>query len=396
MVFLEMPTTTVISWNTMIDGYVSNGEGSKSLSFFRSMVEEDSGVKPDVFGVLSAIEACSIEILPKKSSREIHCYIIRQLFEWEIKIMTTVLDMYYNCGEMDNAERLFDVIPKENVGLWNVLINGYFLNGRPEMAVESLMKMEEFGIEPVVVTMVNHLPSLTLLRSSSYGRFVHFFSIRKGLLPHSILQTTFTSMYAKRGDLRSAKLLFDMLFEKSLVSWNVMIAAYVQNDKSMEAMSLFQRLPMEGEPLLKPGAFTISSIIPAYSELASLRQGKQIHRYVFKPGYHHNTLTLNSIMYMYAKCVDLKASTTVFDKMPRRGDDVVIWNTIILAHALHGFGKMTLEMFSDMKREPRFQPNKSTFFVILSVCSVSGLMNEAWMYFEIMQSERNLHPQIEH
>ncbi|KAK8917041.1 Pentatricopeptide repeat-containing protein [Platanthera zijinensis] len=395
MVFLEMPARAVVSWNTMIDGYVSNGEGSKSLSCFRSMVEEDSGVKPDVVGAMSAIEACSMEILPK-SGREIHCYIIRQQFESEIKVMTTLLDMYCNCGEMNNAERLFDVIPKENVVVWNVLINGYFLNGRPEMAVESLVKMEEFGMEPGVVTMVNLLPSLTLLRSSSYGRAVHGFSIRKGLLPHSVLQTAFTSMYAKRGELRSAKLLFDMLFEKSLVSWNVMIAAYVQNGKSMEAMSLFQLLLMEGEPLLKPDVFTISSIIPAYSELASLRQGKQIHGYVFKLGYHHNTLTLNSIMYMYAKCGDLKASTTVFDKMPLRGDDVVTWNTIILAHALHGFGKTALEKFSDMKRQARFQPNESTFFSVLSACSVSGLMNEAWMYYEMMQSEHNLHPQIEH
>ncbi|KAK8964978.1 Pentatricopeptide repeat-containing protein [Platanthera guangdongensis] len=323
MVFLQMPARAVVSWNTMIDGYVSNGEGSKSLSCFRSMVEVDSGVKPDVVGVMSAIEAGSMEILPKKSGREIHCYIIRQQFESEIKVMTTLLDMYCNCGEMENAER-------------------------------------------------------------------------KGLLPHSVLQTAFASMYAKRGQLRSAKLLFDMMFEKSLVSWNVMIAAYVQNDKSMEAMSLFQLLLMEGEPLLKPDVFTISSIIPAYSELASLRQDKPIHGYVFKPGYHHNTLTLNSIMYMYAKCGDLKASTTVFDKMPLRGDDLVTWNTIILAHALHGFGKTALEKFSDMKREARFQPNESTFFSVLSACSVSGLMNEAWMYFEMMQSGHNLHPQIEH
>ncbi|PKU63430.1 pentatricopeptide repeat-containing protein At4g35130, chloroplastic [Dendrobium catenatum] len=388
--FIEMPIRETVSWNAMMEGYVSNGEGLKSLSLFRKL-QEDFGVKSDELGVLSALEACCLESLPKKG-KEIHCHIIRQCFELEIKVLTTLLDMYCNCGEIVYAERLFSLMPKENVVAWNVMINGYVLSNQHEMAFASFMKMQESDIEQNAITMVNLLPSLTQLRTLSHGKSVHGAAIRRGLLPHLFLETALNVMYAKNGELRSAKLLFDEMPEKSLVAWNVMISAYVQNEKNLEAIDIFLRLLME-QPLLKPDAFTISSIVPAYSELTSLPHGKQIHGYVFKLGYESNTLIQNSIIYMYARCGDLRDSRKVFDKMLCR--DVVTWNTIILAYAFHGLGNNALDMFSDMKKLG-FEPNESTFLSVLSACSVCGFIDKGWMYFDIMQKEHKVNPQIEH
>ncbi|XP_020581733.1 pentatricopeptide repeat-containing protein At4g35130, chloroplastic [Phalaenopsis equestris] len=388
--FLDMPTRETVSWNALMEGYVSNGEGLKSLSWFRKL-QEDFGMKSDELGVLCALEACCLEILPKKG-KEIHCHIIRQYVESDIKVLSTLLDLYCNCGEMLYAKRLFNMIPKENVVVWNVMINGYVLSNQHEMAVASFMNMRESDIEQNAITMVNFLPSLTQLRSLPHGKSVHGAAIRKGLLPHLCLETALTVLYAKNGELTSAKLVFDTMPEKSLVSWNVMISAYAQNNRSLEALNLFLLLMLE-EPYLKPDAFTISSILPAYSELALLRLGKQIHSYVFKLGYESNTWIQNSIIFMYAKCGDLNESRKLFDKM--LFPDVVTWNTIILAYGLHGLKKIALEMFSDMKKL-NFEPTDSTFLSILSACSVSGFIDEGWMYFDIMQREHKINPRIEH
>ncbi|KAG0474422.1 hypothetical protein HPP92_014108 [Vanilla planifolia] len=360
-VFLDMPARDIVSWNTMIDGYLSNGKGLKSLSSFRQM-QKDFGLKPDQCGVMSALRACNKELSPKKG-REIHCYVIKQGFELDNQVITTLLDMYCKCGEMRHAERLFHNMQERNVVTFNVMINGYALSNQPVMAVVSLMEMQESGVEPDAITLLNLIPSLTQLRCSSHGRSVHGFAIRKACLPDLILETALMVMYAKIGELNSAILLFDRMPERTL----------------------------EGTSL-KPDAFTITNIVPAYSELASLRHAGQIHGYVFKLKYGTNTLVHNSMMHMYSRCGDLNASRKVFDKMLER--DVVSWNTIILAYALHGIGSTALDLFKVMK-EMGFEPNNDTFQSVLSACSVSGFIEEGWMYFDIMQREYNFSPQIE-
>ncbi|PKA59610.1 Pentatricopeptide repeat-containing protein [Apostasia shenzhenica] len=385
-VFFEMNERTIVSWNTMIDGYVSNGKGLEAISCFREM-QEGFGLVPDQLGLMGALEACSLEKL-LKNGKEIHCCMIRHEFNLQIKVATTLLDMYCKCAEMIYAERLFEVMPNKNVVALNVLINGYVLSDRPDMAVASMKKMQEFDS----ITMVNLLPALTKLRILLQGKSVHGVTIRRGFLPHLVLETALTVMYAKCGELRSVELLFDAMLEKSLVSWNAMISAYVQNNRNLEALKLFINL-MGAAPLLIPDVFTLSGILPAYAEIASLQHGKQIHGHALKLGYGNNTLILNCIIYMYAKCGNLDAVRKAFEKMTCR--DIVTWNTIILSYAIHGDGKAALDLFFHMK-DAGFEPNGSTFVSALSACSISGFIDEGWMYFNMMQEEFDITPQVEH
>ncbi|KAF8405465.1 hypothetical protein HHK36_010371 [Tetracentron sinense] len=169
-----------------------------------------------------------------------------------------------------------------------------------------------------------------------------------------------------------------------------MIAAYVQNMWNKEALELFQDL--QNTPL-KPDAITIASILPAYAELASLREGKQIHGYITKSEFGLNTIISNSVIYMYAKCSDIWSAQKFFDIMLSK--DAISWNTIIMAYAIHGCGKIALELFSEM-RENGIEPNESTFISVLSSCSIAGMVDEGWEYFNSMERDYSIVPGIEH
>nr|XP_010943474.1 pentatricopeptide repeat-containing protein At4g35130, chloroplastic [Elaeis guineensis] len=387
-VFDEMPIRDIVSWNSMIDGYVLNGEGWRSLICFREM-QEASGLQHDRYGVMSALAACSLE-MSANQGKEIHCHVIRHGLESDIKVQTSLLDMYCKCGKVFYAERLFQTMNQRNVVTWNALIGGYALNNQPHKAFACIVEMQADSIGPDAVTMVNLLPACGQVRGISHGKAIHGLSIRKSFLPHLVLETALIDMYAKCGELGSAEWLFDQMTEKSLVSWNAMIAAYVQNGRNMKALEVFLNLCNRN---LEPDLFTISSIMPAYAELASLRYGKQIHSYVLKSKYGSNTLVLNCIIYMYARCGDLKTSREVFDRMVCK--DIVSWNTIIIGYGYHGHGKIALDLFSDMKSKG-IQPNESTFVSVLTACSLSGLVDEGWLNFNAMQQEYNISPQIEH
>ncbi|RWV81574.1 hypothetical protein GW17_00056988 [Ensete ventricosum] len=387
-VFFEMPVRDDVSWNSLVDGYVSNGEGWRSLVCIKQM-QEDFGMKLDWFAITSAVAACSLELCLEQG-KEIHCHVIRNGLESDIKLQTALLDMYCKNGDMIYAERLFSSMSRRNIVTWNALIGGYALNDEPLRAFASAIKMQDNYMIPDVITLVNLLPVCAELRSMDHGKAIHALAIRKGFLPHLILETALMDMYAKSGDLKPSELLFKKMTEKSLVSWNAMIAAYVQNGRNLEALELFLHL-QEGP--LRPDVFTITSIIPACAELASLQQGKQIHSYVLRAGYGSDTVVLNSIINMYARCGDLNISRQVFDRLTWR--DLVSWNILIMGYAIHGYGKAALELFSAMK-DTGLKPNQSTFTSVLTACSITGLSDEGWLHFDSLQREYGMSPEIEH
>ncbi|KAJ6827931.1 pentatricopeptide repeat-containing protein, chloroplastic [Iris pallida] len=389
-VFDEMPVRDAVSWNSMIEGYVSNGEELESLRCFRTM-QQVAQLKPDRFSVMSVLEACCLLVLPSEIGKQIHCHAVRHGLSMDTKVCNSLLDMYCKCGNMAYAERLFDTALHKNLVAWNVMLGGYSLNNQPDCALACLIDMQVDSVDPDTVTLVNFLPACTQLENLSHIKTVHGASTRRGLVPHLALETAVIDSYAKCGELRLAELLFTRMTERSLVSWNAMITAYAQNGKCLKALRLFYNLLHEWP--LKPDDFTVSCIIPAYAQLESLRHGKQIHAYAIKLGYITNTSIVNSMINMYARCGDLQASKVLFKEMSCK--DITSWNTMLMAYGIHGFGKDALETFSRLK-EHGLQPNESTFVSVLSACGISGLADEGWTHFNSMEVEYGIVPQVEH
>ncbi|KAJ3689774.1 hypothetical protein LUZ61_018938 [Rhynchospora tenuis] len=387
-VFDEMPAKDLVSWNSMIDGYALNREGRKALSCFKDL-PGSLGKQHDGFGIMSALGACSLEA-SLKSGREIHGYMIRNDLEKDTKVVTSLLDMYCKCKDMSSAEKVFNRIPIKTVVTWNSLIGGYSLNEQYASAISCVKKMLCENTEPDTVTMVKLIAACAAMENASVGKTIHAYSMRKGFLPHMYIETALTDLYGKCGELRSAQLLFDRMLEKNLVSWNAMLAAYVKNQEYRKAIDLFVGLLNDS---VEPDLYTTCAIVPAFTELASLKDGKQIHSYAVRKGFSNNLVLSNSIIYMYAKCGDLKSSREVFDRISHR--DLISWNTILLGYGIHGHGKAALDLFSDMKAKG-YGPDELTFLSLLTACSVSGVTDEGWVLFKSMQKDYGLVPQTEH
>lgn len=387
-VFEEMPVKDLVSWNSMIGGYVAVGDGWSAVVCFQEM--QVVGMKPDRFSMISVLNACAIEGF-LQTGMEIHCQVLKCMLELDVMVQTSLIDMYHKCGRVDYAERLFDKISHKNVVVWNTMIHGYALNAHRMESFSCLKKMQDTdNLSPDAITLINFLPSCTQVGALLEGESIHGYAIRRGFLPHIVLETTLIDLYGACGRVKSAERIFGQLAQKNLISWNTMISAYVHNGRNREALELFQELVSNP---LEPDAITISSILPAYSEVASIGQRKQIHGYVSKLEHHSNTFILNSIVYMYAKCGHLGTAQEIFDRMIFR--DISSWNTIIMAYAMHGFGRRSTQLFSEM-RDKGIQPNESTFVSLLTACSVSGMVNEGWKYYTSMKIEYGIDPGIEH
>ena len=198
------------------------------------------------------------------------------------------------------------------------------------------------------------------------------------------------SQFVKRGEIESAKELFDAMPEKSIRSWTAMISGYVQVKRPGEAVGLFREMEEAG---VRANEVTVVAVLAACADLGDLDLGKRVHEYSSRSGYGNNIRVQNTVIDMYIKCGCVDVAREVFDRMEER--TVVTWSAMIGGHAMHGQGEAALELVAEMTRAG-VRPNRVTFIGILHACSHMGLVDEGWQFFKRMTMEYKIVPEIEH
>ncbi|PON69457.1 N-terminal acetyltransferase A, auxiliary subunit [Parasponia andersonii] len=143
--FDKMPSRNPVSWNTMIGGYVRNGRFLEALELFGKMQEE--GVKPSEFTMVSLLNA-SGRLGAIRQGEWIHEYISKNDIEFNVIVVTAVIDMYCKCGSISKALHVFETAPKLGLSCWNSMIMGLAVNGCEEEATELFSKFDSSNLEP--------------------------------------------------------------------------------------------------------------------------------------------------------------------------------------------------------------------------------------------------------
>ncbi|XWS62615.1 hypothetical protein CRYUN_Cryun06bG0026300 [Craigia yunnanensis] len=185
------------------------------------------------------------------------------------------------------------------------------------------------GIRPDTFSFISGLGACSIEGCGRNGKEIHCQIIRSGLEMDLLVETSLIYMYGKCGNVdyaervfvrivhnnivawnamisgcwkfKLAKYVFVRINGKNLASWNAMVAAYVQNGRYTEALGLFQHILYES---VKPDAITLASVLPAYAELTSLSEGRQIHAFIIKLGLSSSTIISNSVTYFISGMVD--------------------------------------------------------------------------------------------
>ncbi|OAY65777.1 Pentatricopeptide repeat-containing protein [Ananas comosus] len=196
--------------------------------------------------------------------------------------------------------------------------------------------------------------------------------------------------FSKTGEMESARELFDLMPERSVRSWTAMIAGYVQRKNPREAIRDFCEMEEIG---MKPNEVTVVAVLAACADLCALDLGKRVHEYLDRCGFQKNVRVCNTLIDMYIKCGCVETARRVFDEMTER--TVVTWSAMICGHAMHGQGREALDLFSSMTQEG-LKPNGVTFVGLLHACSHMGLLEEGRKFFTSMTKDYGIAPKIEH
>ncbi|KAJ6397316.1 hypothetical protein OIU77_018346 [Salix suchowensis] len=214
-VFDDSSVLDLVSWNSMLAGYVLVGNVEEAKDVYDRMPERNnemygealilfkemnaSGIMVDEVVMLSVLSACS-RLLVVMTGKLVHCLAVKVGIETYVNLQNALIHMYSSCEEVGTAQKLFSESCWLDQISWNSMISGY----------------------------------------------------------------------VKCGEFEKARALFDSMPDKDNVSWSAMISGYAQQDKFTETLVLFQEMQIEGT---KPDETILVSVISACTHLAALDQG---------------------------------------------------------------------------------------------------------------------------
>lgn len=129
---------------------------------------------------------------------------------------------------MGCARKVFDEIPSKDLVSWNSMISGYAKMGHAREAVEVFSRLRrEGGFEPDEMSLVSVLGACGEMGDLELGRWVEGFVVERDMAMNSYIGSSLISMYAKCGDLVSARRIFDSMPKRDLITWNAIISGSV-------------------------------------------------------------------------------------------------------------------------------------------------------------------------
>ncbi|KAA8531700.1 hypothetical protein F0562_006583 [Nyssa sinensis] len=333
----------LVPWNALISGYSLNGLNQDAFEVLLEICEK--GLKPNVSTLASIIPICTrsgnLDI-----GKSLHSFALKSGFLMDESLAPALISLYAGCGDLSVARTTFDCLQKKNVTVWNAMISAYTQNQKSSDAFKLFRRLLQDDEQPNAVTFVSIIPSCENFGGSWCGESLHACVIKEGLENQLSVVTALLSMYAKLGDLDSARFLFDQMAQRNLLSWNSMISGYVHNGLWDASLDAFREMQFEG---INPDAVSVTCILSACAELGAILLGKSAHGYSLKRGFDMNLTVSNALLAFYSNCHQLSFSFKIFRRMVTRNS--VSWNTLISGSARNGEANNAVALLHQMQQE---------------------------------------------
>ncbi|XP_024536761.1 pentatricopeptide repeat-containing protein At4g39530 [Selaginella moellendorffii] len=359
-VFDGMDHRDVISWNAVITAYAQAGHCKEAMELFQAM-QEDGRIEPDSVTFVAVVSACCDPSALEAANRIFALVEERGLLDSDVVLGNALVNMYSKCGSLKSATMVFERMKIRDVVSWNAIISALARHDRKDIAMQRFREMQLEGLSPVKVTMVTALSACSSIAACKrLGSWI----MERGFAADTIVENALINAYGKCGGLRNARELFDSFKMRDVISWNTMIAAYVQHGQHSQALRLYQQ--MEMDETVHSNKSTLVIALGACLAPDALAQGKLIHSRLRGFGYDSDVFVANALVNMYSKCGSLDDAKSVFNEAAQT--DAVSWNVMTAAYVQHSRNEDAIQLFRSMLLKSSL-PDRITFATVLGACA---------------------------
>ncbi|KAM0947881.1 putative tetratricopeptide-like helical domain superfamily [Dioscorea sansibarensis] len=296
-----------------------------------------------------------------------HCRLIKSGIATDTYTWNNVLTAYSRRSGPLDAHKLFEEIPQRDSISWNSLIASYVAHGWHFSAWCLLKTMMRCGLLVDRYTLGSVLKSVANAVEVGFGRQLHALMVKAGLDKNVFSGSALLDVYAKCRVVEDAYLVFVLMPERNLVTWNSVISACAQVGQLEMALQLFDELEREE---LAPDEATFATILTLVDKPAYYSLMLQLHTKIIKHCRVVDIVVYNATITAYSQCGSIIDAVKVFEGM---GDvkDLVSWNSMLAAYAFHGTAGAAIKLFARMQ-QLNIDQDMYTYTSMLSACFEHG------------------------
>ncbi|GJN19063.1 hypothetical protein PR202_gb06298 [Eleusine coracana subsp. coracana] len=267
--------------------------------------------------------------------QSLHGHAFRTGYGPHLFTQTALINMYFACGSVAGARRVFDEMQTRDVVAWTGMVSGYVDSRMYMQSVEVFREMRRADdlVRPNMATVVSVASACAGLGSLECAKGLHAYVEKVGLESELIVNNALIDMYNKCGSIESARGLFGLMREKDLHSWTAMISGLASHGHGEEAVALFFSMQEEGVVL---DSTTFIVVLSACSHAGLVDEGIRI---------------FNSMETEYNVSPDIKHYGCMVDLFSRAG---------LISRAY------------ELVRTMPFEPNLAILGALLSACSTNN------------------------
>jgi len=278
----------------------------------------------------------------------------------------SILDFYMKWGAPNLALSVFNSMSNRDSVSWNIVIHGHLDHGALEAGLRLFVQARVSGFEPNVSTLVFVAQAYRGLYDFGGGQKLHEYVFKSGFLGIVSLQNSLLSMYASF-DVQIAHQLFDEMRERDVISWSLMIGAYVHNEEPLLALQMFKDMRVE------PDGLTVVSALRACGNLDNTSTGRSLHAGVVSRGHDGDLFVANSLIDMYSRFKDPISALRVFNEMGIK--NVVSWNCVLSGLVHNEMHQEALRLANSMLKT-EVETDEVTLVNLLQLCKHFSAANQ--------------------
>ncbi|KAK6155053.1 hypothetical protein DH2020_009301 [Rehmannia glutinosa] len=291
--------------------------------------------------------------------KQIHALIYKSNLHEDPFVAPKLISALSLCRKMELAVNVFDQVQSPNAHLCNTLIKAHIMNSEPGKAFEVFCEMRWSGILPDNYTYLFLLKACSGLKSV---KMIHAHLEKYNFYSDLFVPNSLIDAYSKCGlmGVREAKMVFDVMVERDLVTYNSMISGLVKAGELKEAKKLFDEMPHRDR-------VSWNTILDGY-----VKSGDMVSAFeLFEKMPSRDVVSWSTVIFGYAKTGDVEMAKVLFDNMPVK--NLVTWTIMISGYAEKGLAREAIGLYGQMEKT-KLQPDDGTFVSILSASAESGLL----------------------
>ncbi|KAH7352482.1 hypothetical protein KP509_19G048200 [Ceratopteris richardii] len=376
-VFFALARRTVYTWHAIISAHTKVGDGHSALKLYHGMLLD--GIQPDRHVLTCCLKACCL-VDDIDMGMTMHTLVTTLGLDHSEAIGSALIDMYASCRFLEEACDVFESSASQDIVIWDTLMSGCVRQGLGIHTLSLFERMLKEGVEPSKLTFVFVFKACSDIADLSYGLRLHTLATENGVKLDLKVGNTLVDLYVKCGSLMDAYDVFCALPSRGVVAWCCLISGYAEHGHNQLAVSLFECMHAEG---LIPDKITYLSVLKACGNEEFIHVGRLVHNYILQTVIHLDTVIVNTLINMYAKCGSILEARALYELWPDL--TIVSCAAMISGYAQHGYGLQALELYEALQIKG-MKPTVSVYASILNACeSIDAIDFGREVHNEIME-----------